>query len=567
VILLVGLYQDRAPARMAELLESLRRNLANRQLAEVHVFLEDGLDPAAHGQLAHPKVRLVRHERRVSYADLFAYANRRPGQRCIIANSDIYFDQTLARLATHDLSGKLVCLSRWDVHPDGTSRLFEHSFSQDAWIFETPIRGFSCGWHLGLPGCDNRLAHEAAAAGLTLENPARSVRAHHLHLSGVRRYSEPQRVPGAGRGVEAAWLGRPWLWVIVPAMDRLEAVRENLAATLAQPSTTVVLVDDRPGETAGWDPEALVVSAPGPLPLTAAAAYNVGAAVTDPDAILCFLDPRQAPAPGFSEALLGRFTPDSFLVPDDEGPGSALVCGREAFDRVGGYDLNYRGMGHEGDDLRAALIRAGLAERKFPASLLAWRPGAPSARDTELQLPTAGDAVYRRLKEAIVTEVGDELARPTLRELRRAIRHQQLVREGRAGDEACAAVAFHETMGYTVARLQPGVSSHNNDARPFEEIPGPLAGLAFTQVVCSRVSPVAVEFRAAGKLYVLVGTDWDGYRPATAFLRERGQREPLPQLRTRRGTGFEVWSLMGEAGEALELPTQVMLAARELVAA
>jgi predicted ribosome quality control (RQC) complex YloA/Tae2 family protein len=45
MILLVGLYRDPSPARMNELVEVLRRNLRNDRLEEVHVFVEDRLDP------------------------------------------------------------------------------------------------------------------------------------------------------------------------------------------------------------------------------------------------------------------------------------------------------------------------------------------------------------------------------------------------------------------------------------------------------------------------------------------------------------------------------------------
>jgi hypothetical protein len=120
-------------------------------------------------------------------------------------------------------------------------------------------------------------------------------------------------------------------------------------------------------------------------------------------------------------------------------------------------------------------------------------------------------------------------------------------------------------MGYTVAQLAPGVSSHNNDARPFGAIPRSLAGRSFTQVVACRVSPVEVEFLEAGKLYVLVGTDWDGHQTATDWLREAGQAEMLPPVKTQRGTAFEVWSLVRGAGERVTLPTQVMLVADQLV--
>ena len=120
-------------------------------------------------------------------------------------------------------------------------------------------------------------------------------------------------------------------------------------------------------------------------------------------------------------------------------------------------------------------------------------------------------------------------------------------------------------MGYTIARLNIGVSSHNNDPRPYTAIPEALAGLPFTQVVASVVSPVEVEFLTPGKLYVLVGNDWDGASSATAWLGQTGFKEGLPVLTTKRGTGFEVWSLVGEAGERFVLPTQVMLVAEHLV--
>jgi hypothetical protein len=120
-------------------------------------------------------------------------------------------------------------------------------------------------------------------------------------------------------------------------------------------------------------------------------------------------------------------------------------------------------------------------------------------------------------------------------------------------------------MGYTIARLEAGASSHNNDPRPFAAVPEPLSGVEFTQVVANSVSPVEVEFLTPGKMYALVGNDWEGYWPATTWLSENGFREDLPLVETQRGTAFEVWSLVGEAGERFILPTQIMLAADRLV--
>jgi hypothetical protein len=348
-VLLTGFYADPDPRRREELLECLRRNAANPLIDRIDLFVEDRPDveglETAYPALSGAGVGLIPHGRRATYRELFAHASRRwPGDRVIVANADVYFDETLARLEGHDLGGRLLCLSRWDVRADGSAELFDHPASQDAWIFQAPLRDVACDFHMGVLGCDNRLAWEAEHAGLALSNPARSIRANHLHLSQVRRYSPRRWLPGPTRTIPAGYL-------------------------------------------------------------------------------------------------------------DEGGPGSD-----------------------------------------------------------------------------------------------------------------CADVAFRESMGYTVARLVDGVSSHNNDRRPFAGVPAPLRGLSFTQVVSSVVSPVEVEFLTDGRLYVLVGTDWDGYAPAVAWLRQVALKEDLPPLLTRRGTGFEPWSLVGHAGERFVLPTQVMLVAGRLVA-
>src|SRR5207248_1670053 len=154
-------------------------------------------ETAAHPVFANPKVRTVAHGRRVTFRDLFAHANAHfTNRRVIVANADVYFDDTLALLDRFDLAGHFLCLSRWDAGADGTSHHFDRADSQDAWIFEAPLREFECDFHLGLPGCDNRLAYEAGRAGLLVLNPSRSVRAHHLHRTQVRRYNPAQPVPG-----------------------------------------------------------------------------------------------------------------------------------------------------------------------------------------------------------------------------------------------------------------------------------------------------------------------------------------------------------------------------------
>jgi len=205
--LLVGFYRDAVATRMGELLTCLERNAANALFDAVHVFVEDKRVRRAQVLrdfpiLSHPKIRLIDHGQRVSYRDLFDYAScALAGKRIVVANADIYFDATLALLDGVDLDGKLLCLSRWDVHDDGSAHLFAHTYSQDAWIFQAPIRSFRSDFRMGLPRCDNRIAWEAQRAGLAVSNPSCSIRAHHLHASGVRNYVQQQEIRGDGLGI------------------------------------------------------------------------------------------------------------------------------------------------------------------------------------------------------------------------------------------------------------------------------------------------------------------------------------------------------------------------------
>ncbi len=353
MILLTGLYCDPDPHRSDELKECLRRNVEGEMFDQIHLFVEDEQAHetlSAQAILLNRKVELIPHLKRCTFRDLFDYANNRlAGHTVVVANADIFFDDTLTRLKNYDLSEKLLCLSRWDVHADGSATLFEHPSSQDAWIFKAPIRSFECDFHLGVLGCDNRLAWEAEQAGLKLANPSRTIRANHLHLSQVHRYTEECRLIGPARSIAASALETPY---------------------------------------------------PGAL-----------------------------------------------------GPP----------------------------------------------------PNVP-----------------------------------------------------------CAGVAFSETMGYTVRSLEIGVSSHNNDHRPFTEIPKQLLGRMFTQVVSAVVSPIEIQFLTPGKLFVLVGTDWGGHESSTSWLNRNGFRENLPSLVTESQTGFEVWSLIGNSGDRFVLPTQVALVSDHL---
>jgi hypothetical protein len=413
MFLLIGFYEDANEQRMAEFSECVRRNALNPHIDQLTVFLEGDLTvekaTAKVPALANAKVALVEHGPRVTFDFLFDHANRELSENAVVlANTDISFDESLGLLIDHPLDGQMLCLSRWDEGADGSARLFDQANSQDAWVFEPPLPRITAPFGLGLPGCDNRVAYEAERAGLSLSNPSRTVRALHLHLSGVRRYTPEQRIPGPYRFVPPSFL----------------------PARASEDST------------------------------------------------------KRPPAAEFP---------------------------------------SHRGRRAEQ-----------LVESRF--------------RDTQ---------------QMLARSLGGPLGRGLRRELRRAIA-ARIDAPPRPLHGPLADVAFREPMGYSLARLDFGASTHNNDSRPLVAIPPLLKGLMYTQVVANNARPVEVQFRSPGRLFVLAGRGWEGYAPAAAYLDDAGWRETVEPLRTRDGTIFDVWSLEAGTNERLVIPTQVMLASTTL---
>lgn len=199
VHLLTSHYSDAHPARQQEILTTLEQNLANPHIGKVHLFDETN---TVGSDARIQRVGPAENAPRVTYRDFFNYANTYlRNEIVIIANTDIFFDDSLATLVEYDLKDRLLCLSRWDEQPGEAPVFFDHPDSQDAWIFRSPIREFECDWPLGVPACDNRLAYEAARVGIRLANPSLSIRARHIHTSRVRNYTPKQKVAGNCRSV------------------------------------------------------------------------------------------------------------------------------------------------------------------------------------------------------------------------------------------------------------------------------------------------------------------------------------------------------------------------------
>lgn len=112
------------------------------------------------------------------------------GMLNVVANGDIFFDAEGIELLRNAAPGPKSCfaLSRWDVDKEGNATLYDHSDSQDVWIFNGKPKGIDAGFKIGRPGGDNHLMWLIQQAGYKVFNPSKSIKAYHLHNVQWRSY-------------------------------------------------------------------------------------------------------------------------------------------------------------------------------------------------------------------------------------------------------------------------------------------------------------------------------------------------------------------------------------------
>ncbi len=132
-------------------------------------------------------------EGRATFTELFAMC--KPGVINILANSDIFTNRkALALMEVYymaDLEARAshcMALSRYDVLPDGTTKLWAHADSADTWVFYGVPPVMDIPWTMGMPGIDNRVAYELRNAGLTVINPSKTIQTFHQHQVQWRSY-------------------------------------------------------------------------------------------------------------------------------------------------------------------------------------------------------------------------------------------------------------------------------------------------------------------------------------------------------------------------------------------
>jgi hypothetical protein len=208
IVLITQYFTSPNEVTNTDIRKALFKNIQNRFISEIHMLTESYIDFSTLDDES-GKVKQTILGKRLTFQDAFLYANQYlKGRLVIVANADIYFDNSLESIveqSTEYWDHKLVALLKWKNLGNELS-LSLRTDSQDAWISRPPIDAAvieRSDFELGRARCDNRIAHVFDQAGYDVSSPSFSVRAIELHNAdrGAMLYPTRGAVMGLGRNV------------------------------------------------------------------------------------------------------------------------------------------------------------------------------------------------------------------------------------------------------------------------------------------------------------------------------------------------------------------------------
>jgi len=195
------LYNEKDRNRSLEYITCLLRNIQHPMIDKVIVYYEGKADDTNSYILNIIKrlpVEIEYISERPSFGFLFESLNQLYlDKKIILANADIYFDDSLNSLKDYDLSGKFIALTRYNEDKKGNINMWGTIekpviHSQDVWIYKAPIAIEADSIKIGTLTCDGQLAYAANKAGYKVINPYFSLKSIHLHrIMTKERLSRP----------------------------------------------------------------------------------------------------------------------------------------------------------------------------------------------------------------------------------------------------------------------------------------------------------------------------------------------------------------------------------------
>jgi hypothetical protein len=216
MILITTYYKNKNLDRQYEIDQCLIKNSNNKYIKEIYLLGNEYFNLSFIENRSKIKQIIINNEKKykLKYNDSIKFINKNlENNLCILANSDIYFDNSLEKLIEYKMENKLFALLRYDLDSNGNYELFKRyniprNDSQDSWIFKSPLNvdlnNFD--FSLGTLGCDSVFAQKIYEEGYKISNPSLDIISVHYHLIDYRTYSTNDRLYGKYCLIEAGYL-------------------------------------------------------------------------------------------------------------------------------------------------------------------------------------------------------------------------------------------------------------------------------------------------------------------------------------------------------------------------
>jgi len=196
--LFINYYISKNLERQKEIDECFKKNCQNQNIHKIYTFASNNTIP----KIQSKKIILVKHDTQPNYSDFISYINTHTklfNSYNIIANSDIYFDDSILLLNKINMNNTCVALTRWNVKANGELKFYNTRTSQDVWIFKGKVHNDleeTTKFKMGQMCCDNVFANSLYESGYRTINPCYDIKAFHLHNVEYRNWNKDNKNPG-----------------------------------------------------------------------------------------------------------------------------------------------------------------------------------------------------------------------------------------------------------------------------------------------------------------------------------------------------------------------------------
>lgn len=217
IFLVTTLYNETNIVRKKELMLALNHNINNKMITKIILFYDTskGKDISTLLYLSSiDKILIQFTKERPFFKKMMEFSNNFSLNYCknniisqrkalfIISNTDIIFDETLAKIYSINMSNKILALTRWDFVAENKIgiRVANNKImttSQDTWIFESPLdlRSLNPEFdqiQLGTWECDGAINYFVKNSNINIFNPCLDIKTLHIHFSNVRNYIDKE---------------------------------------------------------------------------------------------------------------------------------------------------------------------------------------------------------------------------------------------------------------------------------------------------------------------------------------------------------------------------------------